>query len=57
MGSLMVGPIVAGPMTATTGWRSFWWLNFALIGASLLMVVSAELSYTVTPGFVLLIQP
>lgn len=23
-GSLMVGPIIAGPMADTTGWRSFW---------------------------------
>ncbi|KAF9700183.1 hypothetical protein EKO04_001593 [Ascochyta lentis] len=39
MGSLMVGPIVAGPMTEDLGFRSFWWLNAGLIGASFLLVV------------------
>jgi hypothetical protein len=39
MGSLMVGPIVSGAMTGTVGWRSFWWLNAALLGLSFLMVV------------------
>ncbi|KAF1831749.1 MFS transporter-like protein [Decorospora gaudefroyi] len=38
MGSLMVGPIVSGSMTESVGWRSFWWLNTALIGLSFLMV-------------------
>lgn len=41
MGSLMVGPIVAGPMAIHVGWRSFWWLNVGLIAASFLMVVFA----------------
>lgn len=41
-GSLMVGPIIAGPMTeyagtGDQGWRNFWWLNVGLIGASFLM--------------------
>jgi MFS family permease len=29
-GSLMVGPIVAGPMAEHIGQRSFWWLNVAM---------------------------
>jgi MFS family permease len=39
MGSLMVGPIVSGPMAAHVGWRSFWWLNVGLLALSILMVV------------------
>jgi MFS family permease len=39
MGSLMVGPIVSGSMAEEVGWRSFWWLNTALLGTSFLMVV------------------
>jgi MFS family permease len=39
MGSLMVGPIVSGSMAEAVGWRSFFWLNTALLGASFLMVV------------------
>lgn len=35
----MVGPIVAGSMTEQIGFRSFWWLNAGIIGASFLMVV------------------
>jgi hypothetical protein len=35
----MVGPIVSGSMTEDLGFRSFWWLNAGLIGASFLMVV------------------
>lgn len=31
-GSLMVGPIISGPMAQNRGWRSFWWLNTALLG-------------------------
>jgi len=38
MGSLMVGPIVSGPMAQHVGWRNFWWLNVALLGLSALMV-------------------
>ncbi len=38
MGSLMVGPIIAGSMTATVGWRYFWWLNTAVIALSFLLV-------------------
>jgi len=30
-GSLMVGPIISGPMAQKTGWRNFWWLNAALL--------------------------
>ncbi|KAK5167931.1 hypothetical protein LTR04_006839 [Oleoguttula sp. CCFEE 6159] len=39
MGSLMVGPIISGPMADHAGWRSFWWFNVGLIGLSLLMVI------------------
>ncbi|KZM28498.1 transmembrane transport [Ascochyta rabiei] len=39
MGSLMAGPIVSGSMTESIGFRSFWWLNAGLIGASFLMLV------------------
>jgi len=39
MGSLMAGPIVAGSMTETVGWRSFWWLNTGILGLSFLMIV------------------
>ncbi|KAF2853042.1 MFS transporter-like protein [Plenodomus tracheiphilus IPT5] len=39
MGSLMVGPIVSGSMTETVGWRSFWWLNTAILILSFVMVV------------------
>lgn len=38
-GSLMVGPIVAGPMAETVGWRSFFWLNVALLGVLLLFQI------------------
>ncbi|KAL3422543.1 hypothetical protein PVAG01_06699 [Phlyctema vagabunda] len=30
-GSLMVGPIISGPMAAHLGWRSFWWLNTGVL--------------------------
>ncbi|KAF2465642.1 MFS transporter-like protein [Lindgomyces ingoldianus] len=39
MGSLMVGPIISGPMASNVGWRTFWWLNTALLGFSFLLVV------------------
>lgn len=39
MGSLMVAPIISGSMALHVGWRSFWWLYTAMIGASFLMVV------------------
>ncbi|QVM05912.1 hypothetical protein D8B26_000619 [Coccidioides posadasii str. Silveira] len=32
-GALMIGPIIAGPMTDYLHWRHFWWLNVALLGA------------------------
>ncbi|KAH9907047.1 major facilitator superfamily domain-containing protein [Xylariomycetidae sp. FL2044] len=35
--ALMVGPIIAGSMTYHTGWRSFWWLNTALLLFSFLL--------------------
>ncbi|KAF2096437.1 serine/threonine kinase 16 [Rhizodiscina lignyota] len=39
MGSLMVSPIVAGPMAEQVGFRSFWWLNVALLGATIVLIV------------------
>ncbi|EHY57613.1 hypothetical protein HRR83_005479 [Exophiala dermatitidis] len=39
MGSLMVGPIISGPMSYNVGWRNFWWFNTALIALSLLMII------------------
>ncbi|KAL9065044.1 MAG: hypothetical protein Q9157_007617 [Trypethelium eluteriae] len=39
MGSLMVAPIISGPMAQHVGWRNFWWLNVAMIGASIVLVV------------------
>lgn len=39
MGSLMVAPIISGSMALHVGWRSFWWLYTAMIGASIVMVV------------------
>jgi MFS family permease len=39
MGSLMVGPIVAGAMALHLGWRSFWWFNVGLLGLTCLMVL------------------
>ncbi|KAL4895359.1 MFS transporter [Aspergillus ambiguus] len=38
-GSLMVGPIVAGPMAEHVGWRSFFWLNVGLLGFALLLTI------------------
>ncbi|KAH6696569.1 serine/threonine kinase 16 [Leptodontidium sp. MPI-SDFR-AT-0119] len=35
-GGLTIGPIIAGPMAHAVGWRNFWWLNTALLGAALL---------------------
>lgn len=39
MGSLMVAPIISGSMAENVGWRSFWWLNTAILGLSFIMVV------------------
>ncbi|KIW08324.1 hypothetical protein, variant [Verruconis gallopava] len=38
MGSLMVAPIISGPMAGKVGWRAFWWLNVALHGLTFVMV-------------------
>ncbi|KAK6068022.1 hypothetical protein SCUP234_11356 [Seiridium cupressi] len=40
MGSLMVGPIISGAMSAHVGWRNFWWLNTALLALSVVMNIS-----------------
>ncbi|RSL89012.1 hypothetical protein CDV31_015951 [Fusarium ambrosium] len=37
MGSLMVAPIIAGPMADRTGWQNFWWLNVAVTGLSIIL--------------------
>ena len=34
-----VGPIIAGPMASTVGWRNFWWLNVAVLGFTLIITV------------------
>ncbi|KAH6985177.1 major facilitator superfamily domain-containing protein [Ilyonectria destructans] len=36
-GSLMVAPIISGPMADRVGWRNFWWLNIAMTGFSLVL--------------------
>ncbi|KAM3085823.1 hypothetical protein ACMFMG_002882 [Clarireedia jacksonii] len=38
-GSLMVGPIVSGPMAEALGWRSFWWLNTGILGFATLAAI------------------
>jgi len=38
-GSLMVGPIISGPMAQNLGWRSFWWLNTALLGFTTVLCI------------------
>ncbi|CAI7602543.1 unnamed protein product [Penicillium manginii] len=38
-GSLMVGPIIAGPMAEHVGWRSFFWLNVGFLGIVLLLQI------------------
>ncbi|RAL03909.1 putative MFS transporter [Aspergillus ibericus CBS 121593] len=38
-GSLMVGPIIAGPMAQHVGWRSFFWFNAGLLGLVLVLVI------------------
>ncbi|KAJ4186668.1 hypothetical protein NW767_012511 [Fusarium falciforme] len=39
MGSLMVAPIIAGPMADRTGWQNFWWLNVAVTALSIILGV------------------
>ncbi|KAH6688426.1 major facilitator superfamily domain-containing protein [Plectosphaerella plurivora] len=36
MGSLMIAPVIAGPMADHVGWQNFWWLNVAVTAASTL---------------------
>ncbi|KAI9367279.1 major facilitator superfamily domain-containing protein [Aspergillus egyptiacus] len=38
-GSLMVGPIIAGPMAQHVGWRHFFWFNTALLGVVLILLI------------------
>lgn len=35
----MIGPIVAGAMTEHINWQSFWWLNVAMFGAMLILII------------------
>ena len=35
----MIGPIVAGLMTEHINWQSFWWLNVAMFGAMLILII------------------
>ncbi|KAF2862511.1 MFS general substrate transporter [Piedraia hortae CBS 480.64] len=39
LSSLMIGPILSGSVSLHVGWRNFWWLNTAMIGVSLLMII------------------
>lgn len=39
MGSLMVGPIISGPMADHAGWRNFWWLNVAMGALGIVMLI------------------
>ncbi|KAF4626677.1 hypothetical protein G7Y89_g11477 [Cudoniella acicularis] len=38
-GSLMVGPIISGPMAQRYGWRSFWWFNTAVLGFTVICCI------------------
>lgn len=38
-GALMVGPIISGPMAQHVGWQNFWWLNVALFGILIILLV------------------
>jgi len=44
----MIGPIVAGAMTEHINWQSFWWLNVAMFGAMILLILFCfpETKYT-----------
>ncbi|CAJ0550132.1 Ff.00g100620.m01.CDS01 [Fusarium sp. VM40] len=39
MGSLMIAPIIAGPMAGSVGWQNFWWLNVAVTSLSIILGV------------------
>jgi MFS family permease len=39
MGSLMIAPIIAGPMAERVGWQNFWWLNVAVTSLSIILGV------------------
>ncbi|KAM0484909.1 hypothetical protein ACHAP7_002926 [Fusarium lateritium] len=39
MGSLMIAPIIAGPMAEQVGWQNFWWLNVAVTSLSIIFGV------------------
>jgi MFS family permease len=35
----MVGPLIAGPMAQAVGWRSFWWLNVAILAFNTITLI------------------
>ncbi|KAK2795126.1 hypothetical protein FQN51_000544 [Onygenales sp. PD_10] len=37
--TLIISPIIAGPMTEHLHWRQFWWLNTAILALALLMSI------------------
>lgn len=39
MGVVMVAPVISGAMAEHVGWRSFWWLNTALLSLSTVLVI------------------
>ncbi|KAM0208750.1 hypothetical protein ACHAQD_011502 [Fusarium lateritium] len=39
IGSLMIAPIIAGPMAEQVGWQNFWWLNVAVTSLSIILGV------------------
>ncbi|KAH7150563.1 major facilitator superfamily domain-containing protein [Dactylonectria estremocensis] len=53
MGSLMIAPIIAGPMADHIGWQNFWWLNVAMTGSSIIFGVFGfpETRWTRVEGF------
>ncbi len=38
-GSLMIGPIISGPIAYHSNWRNFWWLNVALHGVIFILLI------------------
>ncbi|PGH13510.1 hypothetical protein AJ79_03641 [Helicocarpus griseus UAMH5409] len=37
--SLVIGPVLAGTMAYNTHWRDFWWLNVAMLGFILVLLI------------------
>ncbi|KAL8709445.1 MAG: hypothetical protein Q9220_005828 [cf. Caloplaca sp. 1 TL-2023] len=38
-GFIQAGPIISGPMAQYTGWRNFWWLQVAMLGTVIVMLL------------------